>query len=107
VATAILLIYFPPDKYGFYPVCPIHEWLGLRCPGCGITRALAALLTGNLREATHQNALVFAVVPAALWFGVAQTYSVMRRNVWRHIMISQRWTSAACVAVVVFGLLRA
>jgi hypothetical protein len=105
-ALAILLICFPPERYAFYPVCPIHEWLRLRCPGCGITRALAALLTGHIREAARQNALVLALVPASLWFGVLETYSVVRCNTWRHIRIPQHWASAACAAVLLFGLLR-
>ncbi|NYF78193.1 DUF2752 domain-containing protein [Granulicella arctica] len=62
-AGTALLLRFPPAQYHFYPRCPIHEYLHLQCPGCGSTRALAALLHGHLTEAMHQNALFVALLP--------------------------------------------
>ena len=67
------LIFFPPTRFAFYPQCPIHEYLGLLCPGCGATRALAALLRGHLAEALHQNALFVLLLPFAL-LAAARTY---------------------------------
>ena len=52
------LLRFPPGQYGFYPRCPVYAWTGLLCPGCGGTRALAALLRGQVGEAFGWNALV-------------------------------------------------
>jgi hypothetical protein len=47
-AGGCVVLRFPPDSSGFYPRCPIFFWLHLDCPGCGGTRALAALLRGRL-----------------------------------------------------------
>jgi hypothetical protein len=66
VMFCILLALCPPDRYGFYPRCPIHRILGIECPGCGSTRALAALLHGHLLEALRCNALFVLLLPAAL-----------------------------------------
>jgi Protein of unknown function (DUF2752) len=64
--AALLLLRFPPEQYGFYPQCPIHTYLHLLCPGCGATRALAALLHGRVADAFHLNALlIVGVLPAA------------------------------------------
>jgi hypothetical protein len=63
---AFLLLRFPPEQYGFYPRCPIYTYLHLQCPGCGATRAFAALLHGRVIDAFHFNALLIAgVLPAA------------------------------------------
>ena len=35
--------------------CPIYTWTGLRCPACGNTRALLALLQGDFKEMAMQN----------------------------------------------------
>jgi hypothetical protein len=79
VAATVLLLRFPPDQYSFYPQCPIHTYLHLLCPGCGATRALAALLHGRLREAFHLNALLVAVVlPAAAVYTVAAVAALVR-----------------------------
>jgi hypothetical protein len=61
-----MLLRFPPTQYGFYPQCPIHQYLGILCPGCGTTRALAALLQGHVAEALHFNPLTTLLIPTAL-----------------------------------------
>lgn len=30
--------------------CPIHKFMGIECPGCGMQRAIIELLKGNLFE---------------------------------------------------------
>lgn len=67
---AVVLYLFPPDRYAFYPVCPIHQYTGLLCPGCGATRAFAALLHGHVAEALRLNALVLVVFPGLLIYGL-------------------------------------
>ena len=66
-AAALVLNRFPPAQYGFYPTCPIHQLTGLKCPGCGITRALAALTHGQLTEAVHDNALLLLLIPLTFY----------------------------------------
>jgi hypothetical protein len=72
VATILLL--FSPENYNFYPHCPIREYLHLQCPGCGATRALAALLHGHLAEAMHLNALVTLLLPFGATYGILCYY---------------------------------
>ena len=69
LVLCFVLVRFPPEHYGFYPVCPIYAWTGLLCPGCGGTRAVAALLHGNLREALRLNALVVGLIPVGVIYG--------------------------------------
>ncbi len=64
VLAALTLFHFPPAQFSFYPRCPVLTLLNLQCPGCGTTRALAALLHGQLREALHLNALTVCMLPA-------------------------------------------
>lgn len=37
--------------------CPFREATGLPCPGCGLTRAVIALLRGDIADAVKQHAL--------------------------------------------------
>lgn len=65
-----LLLLFPPARYGFYPRCPINHYFQVLCPGCGSTRALAALLHGDFAEALRLNALATLLAPPiALMYG--------------------------------------
>ena len=43
--------------------CPIHAVTGWYCPGCGGTRAVGALLRGDLVGALRDNLLLFTVLP--------------------------------------------
>ena len=44
--------------------CPIYNFLGVRCPTCGVTRALVGLLSGDLEQYFNMN-------PFAIPLGVA------------------------------------
>ena len=78
VLAALLLLcvalsLYPPTRTSFYPTCPIRHYFGIECPGCGATRALAALLQGHLMEALRLNALFVLLLPFAL-AGAAESY---------------------------------
>jgi Protein of unknown function (DUF2752) len=77
VLACAALYVWPPGRTGFYPACPIHEYLHIDCPGCGATRALAALLHGRLGEAMRLNALFVLMLP----FGLAGGTECYRRAV--------------------------
>ena len=79
IATAVLFL-FPPTQFRFYPQCPIHEYFHLECPGCGGTRALAALLHGQLAEALHFNALITLLLPFAVAYGILSYYHFLQRK---------------------------
>jgi len=64
----LLLAVHPVSR--FYPACPIYEHFHVLCPGCGATRALAALLRGDLAAAWRMNALFLLALPFLAWYGV-------------------------------------
>jgi hypothetical protein len=78
--AAILLLRFPPAQYSFYPRCPVHDLLGLQCPGCGATRAIAAALRGHFAEALHLNPLVTLLLPCAAAYGILCYTRLLQRK---------------------------
>lgn len=48
------------------PLCPIHALTGLNCGGCGATRAVHALLEGDLALAAQNNVMIVLGLPFAL-----------------------------------------
>lgn len=43
--------------------CPMALFVGVPCPGCGLTRATSLLLHGDLAAALHMHPLVLVVLP--------------------------------------------
>lgn len=50
------------------PLCPFAGWLGIPCPGCGLTRATVALVSGDWQTALRLHPLVGFVLPVLAWF---------------------------------------
>jgi Protein of unknown function (DUF2752) len=105
LAVTVLLL-FPPAQYSFYPQCPIHELLHLQCPGCGATRALAALLRGHLAEAVRLNALVTLLLPIAAAYGVAYYRRFLQHKAIRPPQPPPAAIYAALALTVVFTVIR-
>ena len=47
--------------------CPIKYLTGVPCPGCGLSRALAALLRLDFRTALRFHPMVFVLPPVVLY----------------------------------------
>ena len=55
----IVLYNLNPVQYWFMPKCPFKLLTGLNCPGCGIQRALYAMLHGKFAEAISYKWLLW------------------------------------------------
>jgi hypothetical protein len=49
------------------PLCPAKNLFGVPCPGCGLTRATAALLGGDWSAAFALHPLFPVIVPLVAW----------------------------------------
>jgi hypothetical protein len=104
--AAAVLLRFPPRQNSFYPRCPIFEYLHLQCPGCGVTRALAALLRGHLAEAIHFNALTTLLLPFAAAYGVLCYRRFLQHKALRWPQPPPTVIYAALALIAVFTVLR-
>ncbi|WP_399225533.1 DUF2752 domain-containing protein [Streptomyces sp. TRM49041] len=49
-----------PNEPGHYPVCPLLQYTGLYCPGCGGLRSAHAFIHGDFATALGANAMAVA-----------------------------------------------
>ncbi len=108
-ATAIgagaMVFFFNPNTHAFYPICLFHKFTGLNCPGCGMTRALFALLHGNFLAALKDNALfVLTLVMLAVWSG--RFVFLKMRNQPAKLNVTSKVLWSFLILAVVFAVLR-
>jgi Protein of unknown function (DUF2752) len=103
--AAAMLFFFNPAQYNIYPVCQFHRLTGLNCPGCGMTRALYALLHGQFALALRDNALLVAgLIFCALRGGWWAVRKALGKPVGHFFPPKLLWPLLG--VVLVFGVLR-
>jgi len=81
LGTALALV--GPDRLARGPrLCPISAVIRRPCPGCGMTRALAALLRGDLRRAARTNWRAFPIALIGGMILLDDLRSVMKQQTW-------------------------
>jgi hypothetical protein len=105
IGAGAVLFFFDPGTHAFYPVCLFHAMTGLNCPGCGMTRALSALLHGNFLLALKDNVLFVLTLAGLLIWGARLALQKLRnRPVTFNVPPKFLWTFLALALV--FGVLR-
>lgn len=103
---AVALRIFPPETTPWYPECPVWHYFHVLCPGCGATRALAALTHGRFAEAFQYNALVVALCPLLLAYFAAAYYRAMKIGRFAWPKVPGPVLASLCTAALVFGVVR-
>ncbi|GAA1825724.1 DUF2752 domain-containing protein [Nesterenkonia flava] len=62
-----LYLFSRSDMLSLIPPCGIYESYGVLCPGCGGSRAVQALSSGNVFAAVQSNIWVVLLVLGAIW----------------------------------------
>lgn len=83
IATVVVcLAVVDPMQAAWFPKCPSKLVTGYDCPGCGSSRAIHAMLHGDIAAAWHFNAALFFAIPLIIFLfagNIAGPYSRLRR----------------------------
>ncbi|HUB68467.1 MAG TPA: DUF2752 domain-containing protein [Candidatus Methylacidiphilales bacterium] len=99
--SATFLFLVDPNRYAVYPPCLLYQMTGIYCAGCGATRALHALLHGNLMAALHDNVLLTCALPVLAWMALPRLAQAWRENRWPEIRLEGRYLARIALWVVV------
>lgn len=106
VLGLVVVGWFEPRGQIFFPRCWLHENTGLLCPGCGSTRALHALLHGDVASAWKLNPLAVLSVPVVAWLATRHVRGVLTGRWWPN-PLSRGWMILALMAILmIFGVAR-
>lgn len=100
------MFWFDPSAENFFPVCPLYKISGFACPGCGMTRALHALLHGDIVSALRFNLFMPVMLFFLTFIFISLVmYSAKGRSLNINI-VPQRYLWALFVLMMVFGVVR-
>ena len=104
---AYILYVVDPNRQALLP-CLLFKFTGLYCPGCGNTRALHALLHGDILTAISMNAFTVLI---ALPLGVVLALSYLPiylgfKPIIPRVPLGARAALVFTVAMLLFGVLR-
>lgn len=86
-------------------LCPFRLLTGLPCPGCGTTRAVGALLAGDLPEAWALNPVGLLLVAVGVGtFLIPESRPVLSRAYEAALARGWRWQLVAAAAVLYASL---
>ena len=83
-------------EYNIGIPCIFHELTGLYCPGCGATRAIAALIKLNFYQAIRYNLIIIVLLPLFIIYSLYQKKEKIPKIVFYIISF----------IIIMFGILR-
>jgi hypothetical protein len=106
-AGAGFLYFFDPAKARPLLPCYFYLFTGFDCVGCGTTRALHALLHGDLAAAASFNLFMLAWLPLPAWFLLGVWLRAVAGRPVLHAVRDYRWLMIALLAsALIFLVLR-
>ena len=99
VLAILALSYLGLSSIGLGISCPIHAATGFYCAGCGGTRAVKAVLRGDLPLAFHDNALLMSSPVVIACAVLIEKYS--QKRIWLYVFLA-----IVLVVVVIFTVIR-
>lgn len=100
----MLRTFDPRAADSVFPPCVFHLLTGLHCPGCGLTRALHALVHGDIARAWAMHPLLLVALPllAAMAGQALSGRTVLPSVLDRRVRDGRTWLAV----LLVFGVLR-
>lgn len=104
IGVLVLLIVYSKVVFNIGVVCPVHEILGLDCPGCGGTRMALALLELDFYQAFRYNPFLFITLPIWAVIYCWQILGYIRNNtLWSKLDIT---LIIYGIMLAIFGIIR-
>lgn len=106
IASAYLIKYLFL-KYEIGVPCLFHEWTGLYCPGCGMTRAIFSLLRFDFYDAIRNNILILILIPFGIYLLIHYIQGYLKGKRWvMSEFIPEKVLVVLLIFILLFGVAR-
>jgi len=83
-------------------LCPMAVFVGIPCPGCGMTRATLAALHGDFAASFHFHPLGMIIVPLFAAYALGHAVSYVRHGVSQvDTIVSGKWIDRFLILLLV------
>ncbi|MGD9792937.1 MAG: DUF2752 domain-containing protein [Acidimicrobiia bacterium] len=103
---AVTLATVDPNRTRLSPPCPFHGLTGWWCPLCGATRAVHALVQGDIDRALSFNAFVITAAPVLLVLWAMWCIPSLRPAPRRQLYLTQTIAGMGIVSALAFLIAR-
>lgn len=104
IGACYLYFWLVPQFPILAPGCMMSRVTHLYCPGCGGTRAAAALLRGDVLTSLRSNPIVLWLVMVGLYLYARGWWAVVRRDPARMRVPAWTWVGLIVLAVGLFAV---
>lgn len=106
ILLCVVYFFYDPSQYSFFPKCPLLNYTGIQCPGCGSQRALHDLFNLNFSGAIQHNFLMVLSIPYIIggyYFELKKKWSSKEEKI-RNTLYSTKAIWTVFVVVIVFWI---
>lgn len=83
IVAPVLFLLLPTSFFETgHSICLFQNLFGMQCPGCGMTRAISAMLHGDILSAIRYNRSVAVVFPLLCCILVKGVAGELKGNAW-------------------------
>ncbi|MDE5595882.1 MAG: DUF2752 domain-containing protein [Muribaculaceae bacterium] len=103
IAAVIFYAAVDPSSTRWAPRCMLRSLTGYDCPGCGLQRAVHALLHGDIAAVWHYNPFLFFLLPVGTAYSVIELTDNRFPRL-RRIMFAPATLIALCVVTIAWWI---
>lgn len=107
IIACVACVYVLLDKFAIYlPACPIKEYIGIYCAGCGGTRFVYHLMNLDFSLAFGNNPYLFLLSAYLLSSFLLFNISVLSEKNMHYMLLNNKWLWLWAISAVLFFILR-
>lgn len=106
IVASLAFVYYLLHQAGIAIPCIFLKQTGLKCPGCGITRMLVALIHGEFEKAFYYNAFTLTILPFMIGYFTYKSIKYLKTGNVEYQKAEEIFFIILAAVAIVFAIIR-